>query len=1246
MAGRTRLITVIFALALVILAAVSALSYWSIAQLVEDAAWAAHSQEVLTEIQTVLTTMVDAETGLRGYLLTGQADYLEPYNIAVESIKPDIDRLRQLTDDNPDQRQRMDALEPLIDRRLNLIQQALDARLSGGLDAAARIALAQQGKQTMDGIRATINDMSQAEEILLAERNRTTTNRSQTTNFVLLSSGILSMTLLLFAFVSLRQEISWRAQAEEALRRSRDELEVRVRERTAELANANRALEDEITERKQAELLAHEQREQLQVTLTSIGDAVIATDTAGLITFMNTVAETLTGWKQAEAVRQPIHTVFKIVNEETRQLVDNPVDKVLRQGRIFGLANHTVLIARDGTERPIDDSGAPIRDAQGAIIGTILVFHDVTERRRAEDALRFLLDASTVLSTSLDLTTTIENLGKLIMPRLADNYMIDLFEEDGSLRRVAMGATNPTSEAALRDLTRRYPPMPERYLNAPELQSGNPVLVKAITPDMPRPVMNAEQYLALVNQIGTRSYITLPLRVRDRWIGALSIGMAESGRQYTDDDLPLVDLLARRVAVAVDNVRLHHALQLSAIRTATLQEITAALSRALTPAQVAEVIVDRSVAALDASAGALLVVKDGTMFEVVHVVGQSQSIFEQFPHFPVDPAWPSGDAIRTGTPIWLESGEERLARYPRVAQYAEDVPGSWAILPLIIDRLTIGCLNISFKTLRKFSEDEKNFMLALAQQCAQALERARLYDEIQASAETLAQKVAERTEELQEALIRVRHADQMKSSMISTVSHEMRTPLSSIIGFSNLILSRKPEQQKQLDFVSYINAEARRLSNLVNDFLDIQRIESGREILRYADVNLANLIRDVVDKQQVEGGDHTIRLSLDEVPPVYVDASRIRQVILNLLSNATKYSPNGGEIVLSLREGEGDAIFSIHDHGLGIPPEELATLFEHFHRGEAAEIYRIPGTGLGLSLCRDILEMHKGRIWAESDGRDQGATFSFALPLSPHPVMTTPAASGEIRDGKLIAIVEDDATYATYLTERLRQEGYTSRTLNFQEATPEAITQIAPSLIMLDVLQGQDRPGWALLSRLKRHAATQMIPILVCSATSDSERARELGAASFIPKPVDETLLIAELARLVATPTRQILIVDDSDTARTLLRETLSIAGYAIQVAENGRAAIEHLSSQGWPDLIVLDLMMPDVDGFKVLEWIRVERANVAVPVIAFTARELTAYEELSVKARATAIAIKSHTSPQQLIDLVNRVLAAARRTI
>jgi PAS domain S-box-containing protein len=1244
MVGRTRLITVIFTLALLIVVAVSALSYRSIAQLVEDAGWVAHSHEALTGIQTVLTTMVDAETGLRGFLLTGQEDYLKPYNLAVENIKTDVDRLRQLVADDPDQQKRMDTLELLVTRRLNLIQQALDARLSGGLDAAARIALAQQGRQTMEDIRVTIDAMSQAEYALLAERNQATTSRAQTTNVVLLSSGILSITLLVFAFVSLRQEITWRAQAEEALRKSHDELEARVQKRTADLANANRALEDEIAERKRAEQLAHEQREQLQVTLTSIGDGVIATDTAGLITFMNTVAETLTGWQQAEAVHQPIQTVFNIVNEETREPVENPVARVLQQGHIFGMANQTVLIARDGTERPIDESGAPIRDAQGKTIGTILVFHDITERHRTEGALRFLLDASAVLSLSLDLTTTIENLGKLLMPRLADNYMIDLFEEDGSLRRVAMGATNPASEVALRELTRRYPPVPERYLNAPELQAGNPVLVKEVTPDMPRPVTDDEQYLALVNQIGTRSFIIFPLLVRDRWIGALSIGMAESGRRYTEEDLPTVDLLARRVAVAIDNVRLHHALQLSAIRTATLQEITAALSRALTPAQVAEVIVNRSVAALNASAGALLLINDGNRFEIVHMVGEPQGVLEPGFQFSLDPAWPNGDAVNTGIPIWLESDEERIARYPLAAQHAQHYPGSWAILPLIIDRLAIGCLNITFKTLRRFSEDEKNFMLALAQQCAQALERARLYSEVQASAETLAQKVAERTKELQAALIRVRHADQMKSSMISTVSHEMRTPLSSIIGFSNLILSRKPEPQKQLDFVSYINAEARRLSNLVNDFLDIQRIESGREILRYADVDLAELVRDVVDKQQLEGGIHAIRLALDEVPPVYVDASRIRQVILNLLSNATKYSPNGGEIVLSLREEQGEAIFSIRDQGLGIPPEELATLFEHFHRGKAAEVYRIPGTGLGLALCRDLIEMHKGRIWAESAGKGQGATFSFALPLSPYPAMTA-SASDATPDGKLIAIVEDDAAYATYLAERLKHEGYATRILNFQDATPETITQATPSLIMLDVLQGQDRPGWSLLSRLKRHEATQMIPVLVCSATSDSERARELGAASFIPKPVDETLLVAELARLSATPARQILIVDDSDTARTLLRETLAVAGYAVRVAEDGRAAIEQLTNRGWPDLIVLDLMMPDVDGFKVLEWIRVERGNVTIPVIAFTARELTAYEELSVKARATAIAVKSHTSPQQLIDLVNRVLAAARRT-
>ncbi len=245
-----------------------------------------------------------------------------------------------------------------------------------------------------------------------------------------------------------------------------------------------------------------------------------------------------------------------------------------------------------------------------------------------------------------------------------------------------------------------------------------------------------------------------------------------------------------------------------------------------------------------------------------------------------------------------------------------------------------------------------------------------------------AQQVSERTDQLQQALNRAERADRAKTLMLSNVTHEMRTPLSSIIGFSNLLLQRTIDPPKAQEYVSLINSEGKRLNRLINDFLDLQRLETGRETFHYTSLNLARLVENIVSTHPLKAiNDHPLQLELSPVRLVYADENRIRQVILNLLSNAEKYSPGGGAITISLAEAENQVVFSIRDEGLGILPDEFPQLFDHFYRGEAAEYHRISGTGLGLAICRSIIEAHQGRLWAESAGPNQGATFRFALPV-------------------------------------------------------------------------------------------------------------------------------------------------------------------------------------------------------------------------------------------------------------------------
>lgn len=371
-----------FALALVLLAVVGVVSYRNLERQAEADAMVAHTQEVLISAESLLSIVKDAETGQRGYLITGDERHLEPYQSAVANWRDGLRRLRELTADNASQQRRLDEITPLVEDRLRLIERVVGLRRQGDGEAARRIVLGGEGRRLMDELRRRFSEIQTEERRLLSEHQAARSREWRAAVFVvlgwLLAAGV--MTLANFA---LERELLRRRRAEAELQRVNEGLEERIAARTSELGEA---------------------AERFRVTLSSIGDAVIVTDDQGRVTFMNTVAEALTGWAFDEAAGRPLGEVFHVFNEDTRERVEHPVAKIIREGVIAGLANPTVLRARDGSERPIDDSGAPVRDDDGNIAGVVLVFHDVTEERRAARALResearfrILADSSPVL---------------------------------------------------------------------------------------------------------------------------------------------------------------------------------------------------------------------------------------------------------------------------------------------------------------------------------------------------------------------------------------------------------------------------------------------------------------------------------------------------------------------------------------------------------------------------------------------------------------------------------------------------------------------------------------------------------------------------------------------------------------------------------------------------------------------------------------------------------------------------------
>ena len=343
----------IVAIALLICALVAdaALSIYNIREVANSVQWVSHTQEVLAKLEEVLSTLKDAESGQRGYLLTGDPRFLEPHEQALTRVPGQLAQLRQLIVDNPGQTARLLQLEQLVTERLDVLQHGIgmyqaDPDKTRVLQSARQSLLAGEGKRAMDGIRAHVGEMQATERALLARREAASRRSARTalvTITIALSLGLFLVVMVIWLFAS----------------------NMAMRQRAADVVRA--------------------ERERFRTTLTSLGDAVIVTDHQGRITLLNPVARTLTGWGE-DAIGRPLEEVFRIVNESTREAVENPVTRVIRLGRVVGFANHTVLIARDAVEVPIDDSGAPIRDGRGRIVGVVLVFRDVTERRRVERA--------------------------------------------------------------------------------------------------------------------------------------------------------------------------------------------------------------------------------------------------------------------------------------------------------------------------------------------------------------------------------------------------------------------------------------------------------------------------------------------------------------------------------------------------------------------------------------------------------------------------------------------------------------------------------------------------------------------------------------------------------------------------------------------------------------------------------------------------------------------------------------------
>jgi PAS domain S-box-containing protein len=480
--------------------------------------------------------------------------------------------------------------------------------------------------------------------------------------------------------------------------------------------------------------------------------------------------------------------------------------------------------------------------------------------------------------------------------------------------------------------------------------------------------------------------------------------------------------------------------------------------------------------------------------------------------------------------------------------------------------------------------------------------------------------------ELLQARREAEGASRSKSQFLANMSHELRTPLNAIIGYSEMLVEEAEDagNEAMLADLGKIHSAGRHLLSLINDILDLSKIEAGKMDLYVEEFPLSPVIEDVISTAQPLAEKTGARIEasvLGDLGTMRSDVTRIRQVLLNLLSNACKFT-QGGTVRLSVAREEGEGgewlRFVVSDDGIGMSSDQLERLFQAFTQASASTSARFGGTGLGLAISRQFCRMMGGDIEVESE-EGAGSTFTVRLPAVT-PTRVPDAAAGhaaaeaeEAPPGSVagtVLVVDDEPTARELMARHLRRAGYQVVEAADGRAGLEAARASRPDVITLDVLMPQ-MDGWAVLKELKSDPALADIPVIMATITDERNLGIALGASEYLTKPIDRERLAAILARYSrADAPRRVLVVEDDESARALIRRALESEGWEVDEAENGRVALERIA-ESEPALVLLDLMMPEMDGFEFLETLRDPSDPSRVPVVVITAKELTEEDHL-----------------------------------
>jgi signal transduction histidine kinase/DNA-binding response OmpR family regulator len=736
---------------------------------------------------------------------------------------------------------------------------------------------------------------------------------------------------------------------------------------------------------------------------------------------------------------------------------------------------------------------------------------------------------------------------------------------------------------------------------------------------------------------GYRTIMGVPMLLDGEAVGVLLVWRTQVD-PFSDRAVEVLTTFAVQAALAVRTVDLVRALESrtdelghKVDQLEALGAVGEAVSSSLNLTEVLTTIVTQAVLLSGTDGGSIYEFdEDAKQFRIRTVYGTSPEVLDALrrTRIGLDDTF-LGKAATQGR--LMELPDLRGAPLdPHLSVLAEGGWRSLVAVPMLREGRIVGAMVVRRHATGHVPGEICDLLETFASQSALALINAQLYRQL----------------ERQSAALEV--ASRHKSEFLASMSHELRTPLNAIIGFSEVLLERMFGElnERQDDYLRDIWSSGKHLLELLNDILDLSKIEAGQMVLERSEFVIResleyclSLVRERAIKQRV-----LLSLEVDpEVGLLAADRLRFRQVVLNLLSNAVKFTPDGGRVDVRASIRGQELMVTVADTGVGVAAEDRQRIFDSFQQGTRLS-GQAEGTGLGLTLSKRIVELHGGEIWVESDV-GKGSTFGFSLPAGSEEPRSKSVSKADLDSGPImeltrgpgptVVVVEDDRRSFDLLRAYLEAVGVRVVGARDGEEGLDTVRRLSPAGVILDILlPGID--GWEVLAQLKADPRTAPIPVIVVSMLDERGRGFALGAAEYLVKPVGKEQLRAALYRAAAMPERKhtVVAIDDDPLAIELVRANLETEGWTVLGAATGQEGLA-LIRERQPSAVLLDLLMPGMDGFEVVEALRAEPGTKSIPVVILTSKSMSRQDKERLQGRITYVARKTEFDLSGLAGLL-----------